>query len=58
MSNKNQVPGCLKYGCVGCLSALALSGQRWLGAVTPLGGAAFIAGWALLAWQFWRLRGA
>ena len=25
MSNKSQVPGCLKYGCVGCLSALALS---------------------------------
>ena len=24
MSQKSQVPGCLKYGCVGCLSVLAL----------------------------------
>jgi uncharacterized membrane protein YgdD (TMEM256/DUF423 family) len=34
----------------GSLYALALTGQRWLGAVTPLGGAAFIAGWLALAW--------
>jgi len=27
-----------------------LTGQRWLGAVTPLGGVAFIAGWLVLAW--------
>lgn len=33
----------------GSLYALALSGVRWLGAVTPLGGLAFLAGWALLA---------
>jgi len=33
----------------GSLYALSLSGVRWLGAVTPLGGAAFIAGWAFLA---------
>ncbi len=32
----------------GSLYALALSGQRWLGAVTPFGGLAFLAGWALL----------
>ena len=25
MSERNQVPGCLKYGCVGCLSVVALS---------------------------------
>ncbi len=25
MSGKGQVPGCLKYGCVGCLSVMALS---------------------------------
>jgi len=31
------------------LYAMALGGPRWLGAVTPLGGAAMIAGWALLA---------
>lgn len=35
----------------GSLYLLALTGQRWLGAVTPLGGAAFIAGWLALAWS-------
>jgi uncharacterized membrane protein YgdD (TMEM256/DUF423 family) len=34
----------------GSLYALALGGQRWLGAVTPVGGVAFLAGWAALAW--------
>jgi len=34
----------------GSLYTLVLTGQRWLGAVTPLGGLAFIAGWAALAW--------
>ena len=33
----------------GSLYILVLTGQRWLGAVTPLGGLAFIAGWLLLA---------
>jgi len=33
----------------GSLYALAVSGVRWLGAVTPIGGAAFIAGWLMLA---------
>ena len=33
----------------GSLYLLALSGQRWLGAITPLGGAAFLAGWVCLA---------
>jgi uncharacterized membrane protein YgdD (TMEM256/DUF423 family) len=33
----------------GSLYALALSGHRWLGALTPVGGVAFIAGWLLLA---------
>ena len=33
----------------GSLYALALSGVRWLGAITPLGGAAFLAGWICLA---------
>jgi uncharacterized membrane protein YgdD (TMEM256/DUF423 family) len=32
----------------GSLYALALSGVRWLGAVTPFGGVAFLAGWACL----------
>ena len=32
----------------GSLYALALTGARWLGAVTPLGGLLFLAGWAAL----------
>lgn len=32
----------------GSLYLLALSGIRWLGAITPLGGVAFIFGWLLL----------
>jgi uncharacterized membrane protein YgdD (TMEM256/DUF423 family) len=32
----------------GSLYGLALSGIRWLGAVTPFGGVAFLAGWACL----------
>lgn len=32
----------------GSLYLLAFTGQRWLGAVTPLGGVAFIAGWVCL----------
>ena len=38
----------------GSLYALALSGIRVLGAVTPFGGIAFIAGWALLAFELLR----
>lgn len=38
----------------GSLYALALTGTRWWGAVTPLGGAGFIGGWLLLAWGSWR----
>jgi uncharacterized membrane protein YgdD (TMEM256/DUF423 family) len=34
----------------GSLYVLALSGVRVLGAITPLGGVAFLAGWALLAY--------
>ncbi|HEX9312004.1 MAG TPA: DUF423 domain-containing protein [Actinomycetota bacterium] len=37
----------------GSLYLLGVTGQRWLGAITPLGGLAFIAGWALLARQAW-----
>ena len=32
----------------GSLYALALSGVRWLGAVTPFGGVAFLGGWVCL----------
>ena len=35
----------------GSLYALTLSGVRAFGAVTPVGGVAFLAGWALLAWS-------
>jgi uncharacterized membrane protein YgdD (TMEM256/DUF423 family) len=54
------IPGAIWAGwlfvigtCVfsGSLYALALTGQRWLGAITPLGGVAFLAGWACLAWS-------
>ena len=34
----------------GSLYVLALSGVRWLGAITPLGGVAFLLAWLLLAW--------
>jgi uncharacterized membrane protein YgdD (TMEM256/DUF423 family) len=34
----------------GSLYVLVLSGARWLGAVTPLGGTAWIVAWVLLAW--------
>ncbi|HEX6589948.1 MAG TPA: DUF423 domain-containing protein [Longimicrobiales bacterium] len=32
----------------GSLYLLALGGPRWLGAITPIGGVCFIAGWVLL----------
>lgn len=34
----------------GSLYGLALSGPRWLGPVTPVGGAAFLLGWLCLGW--------
>ena len=39
----------------GSLYLLSFSGLRWLGAVTPIGGLAFIAGWACLAAAAWKL---
>ena len=32
----------------GSLYALALSGERWLGAITPVGGVAFLVAWELV----------
>ncbi|OAI43009.1 hypothetical protein AYO41_00365 [Verrucomicrobia bacterium SCGC AG-212-E04] len=32
----------------GSLYVLALTGVKWLGAITPIGGVAFLAGWLLL----------
>ena len=39
----------------GSLYALALSGNKMLGAVTPFGGVAFLAAWFMLA--FWLMKG-
>lgn len=41
----------------GSLYLLCLTGQRWLGAVTPLGGLAMIAGWCILGWSALRSKG-
>lgn len=38
----------------GSLYLLAFTGIRWLGAITPIGGVALIAGWACLAVAAWR----
>jgi uncharacterized membrane protein YgdD (TMEM256/DUF423 family) len=35
----------------GSLYLLVLTGTKWLGAITPFGGVALIAGWSLVAWQ-------
>lgn len=37
----------------GSLVALSMGGPRWLGAITPIGGLAFLAGWGALAWAAW-----
>lgn len=52
-SSSNWVCGLLLGGILvfsGSLYALAISGNRLLGAITPVGGVAFIAAWLLLAW--------
>ena len=36
------------------LYAMALGAPRWLGAITPIGGALMIAGWLWLAWTMLR----
>jgi uncharacterized membrane protein YgdD (TMEM256/DUF423 family) len=38
----------------GSLYALSTTGLRWLGAVTPAGGLAFLIGWLMLAWAAWK----
>ncbi|WP_353152320.1 DUF423 domain-containing protein [Pollutimonas bauzanensis] len=38
----------------GSLYVLALTGTRWLGAITPIGGLAFIAAWAMVALAAYR----
>ena len=38
----------------GSLYVLAISGIKWLGAITPLGGLSFIAGWVFLFVAVWK----
>lgn len=48
---------CLFSGIVlfsGSLYLLAVTGVKWLGAITPLGGLSFIAGWVLLFVAVWK----
>ena len=40
----------------GSLYLLALTGVRALGAITPIGGVALLAGWLCLGWGAWRAR--
>ncbi len=40
----------------GSLYALAISGVRMLGAITPIGGLAFILGWLVLAYEAFRVQ--
>ncbi len=48
---------CLAMGIIlfsGSLYVIALTGIRCLGAITPLGGISFIAGWLLLFFAIWK----
>ena len=50
----NTAGWCFIVGIVifsGSLYLLSFTGIRWLGAVTPIGGLAFLAGWAILIWS-------
>ena len=40
----------------GSLYIVSLTGVRWMGAVTPVGGLAFLSGWILLGSRIWRKR--
>jgi len=50
---------CFVIGTVlfsGSLYLLSLSGVKWVGAITPFGGLAFLAGWACMAWAAWKAK--
>src|SRR5438309_1679495 len=54
-----RVGGLLLIGIIvfsGSLYALAISGQRILGAITPIGGLAFIIGWLVLIYEALRVQ--
>jgi uncharacterized membrane protein YgdD (TMEM256/DUF423 family) len=58
ISGANRTAGLLLLGIIvfsGSLYALAISGIRILGAITPIGGVAFIAGWLWLAYEAMRV---
>jgi uncharacterized membrane protein YgdD (TMEM256/DUF423 family) len=60
MAGQARVAWLLLIGIIifsGSLYALALSGVRILGAITPIGGIAFIAGWLVLAYEAVQARG-
>ena len=38
----------------GSLYILCATGIKWLGAITPIGGLGFLAGWLLLAFKIWK----
>ena len=40
----------------GSLYALAFTGRRWIGMITPFGGTGFLVAWALLTLAAWRNR--
>jgi uncharacterized membrane protein YgdD (TMEM256/DUF423 family) len=51
---------CFFFGMLvfsGSLYTLVLTGKGWLGAITPLGGAALIVGWIALAKGLWPVQG-
>jgi uncharacterized membrane protein YgdD (TMEM256/DUF423 family) len=59
ISGANRTAGLLLLGILifsGSLYILSVTGIRILGAITPIGGIAFIAGWLLLAYEAMRVQ--
>ncbi|MEK7729741.1 MAG: DUF423 domain-containing protein [candidate division KSB1 bacterium] len=63
LQRQHETPALAPVGCLfllgmilfcGSLYALALTGMKWLGAVTPFGGLAFLSGWLWLAYLLLR----
>jgi uncharacterized membrane protein YgdD (TMEM256/DUF423 family) len=63
LSVETQSPLAVKAGWLFCAGILLFSGSlyivslagiKWMGALTPLGGASFIGGWTCIAWAAWR----